>query len=132
LTATSASRAYTLHADERQWFFTSYVYDAAPWVVATGASACEYCNTVGGGDLEAAIPGDPSCWCAVMDTQNPATGTNATTSSGIFGIALKTVVTGNAVSTVTTFRLSRDSSLLPNPVNCGNLCLSGYTADTTV
>lgn len=77
-TNTPAAGAYTLHADERTIYGTTYVGSTNP-VLGSSNRACTFV----GGDYEPFIPGDPGIIGAAMTAENPGTATNSQVISGL-------------------------------------------------
>lgn len=114
-TGSGGPNAYTLHADERTFWFTSFVNGATPPVTATGSAGGHYTCIVGGGDIAAAIAGDSGVFCVAGVTENPSTGTNVGMESSLGAVNASTA----GVST--SARLARNSALAATPTNLGIL-----------
>lgn len=101
--ATATRNAWTLHADERTFYFTDFVGGDVVSDDTSNNKAARRC-TVAGGDFSPVFAGDPGCFCAWFETENPAQGA---TSSGVSGI-----MRGAVFQVARGFSTSRDASLL--------------------
>lgn len=103
-TGSGGPNAYTLHADERTCYLTTYVAGDTP-PTGSGVTAAYHTHMSGFGDFSPANAGDPGVFCASGADESPGTSTTTTSPSALCRN------NGSAAGISTAFHVSRNSAL---------------------
>lgn len=112
-TGSGGPNAYTVHADERTAYIGAYVGGSSPPVETSGYTSIYFSWAGVIGDINPSIAGDPGVICALMTSDNPATGASARVISPIFGKQ-----GSGGVASVSGVTLSRGNSLSAAVTDC--------------